>query len=201
MIGVWSLLLFREPLTRGQIAGIVVSLVGVVVIVSAGDPARLASFALNAGDVAVLVAMAIYALYSTLLRRRPGMTQVSFLALTMGFGALMLVPFTAGEWLAGERAPAPTLAMIAAILYVAIFPSILGYLCFNRGVQLIGANRAGPFFHLIPLFGAALSVVFLGERPALYHGLAAILVIGGVFIASRTPSGVRIRVAETGDRA
>jgi drug/metabolite transporter (DMT)-like permease len=187
LIGLWSFLLFREPLTRGQVGGVLISLAGVIVVVSGGDIARLASLALNAGDVMVLVAIAIYALYSALLRWRPGMTQVSFLTFTMGLGALMLVPVTVAERLSGAPLPSLSLEIAAASVYVAIFPSILGYLAFNRGVQLIGANRAGPFLHLVPLFGGVLSVIFLGERPQLFHLVGAVLVIGGVFLASRRP--------------
>ena len=81
----------------------------------------------------------------------------------------------------------------AAIVYVAIFPSILSYLCFNRGVELIGANRAGPFFHLIPLFGVILAFLVLGERPRLLPLVGAALIIGGVAIAGRRPVSARMK--------
>jgi drug/metabolite transporter (DMT)-like permease len=186
MIGLWSLLLFGESLTRRQLAGILVSLVGVAVVVSDGDVARLARLNLNIGDVVVIVAMAIYALYSALLRTRPEIAPLSFLAVTVALGAAMLAPLTIVEHFSSGTASirlAP--ATFAAIAYVAIFPSLIAYLCFNRGVQLIGANRSGPFLHLIPLFGALLAIVFLGERPGAHHGVGAALILGGVFIASR----------------
>lgn len=190
LIGVWSLALFHDPLTRGQVAGIAVSLAGVLVILSGGDPAWLAGLTLNVGDIAVLVAMTIYAFYSTLLRKRPAMTQISFAALTMGLGAVLLLPLTIAERLSGAHfAPLET-GSIAALAYVVVFPSVLAHLCFNRGVQLIGANRAGPFFHLIPLFGAVLAVIFLGERPGIHHGVGAALILCGVVAASRGRSAV-----------
>jgi drug/metabolite transporter (DMT)-like permease len=74
------------------------------------------------------------------------------------------------------------------LFYVAVFPSTVAYLCFNRGVQLIGANRAAPFFHLTPLFGAAMAMVFLGERPQLFHIVGFALVLTGVYVASRRAS-------------
>jgi drug/metabolite transporter (DMT)-like permease len=74
------------------------------------------------------------------------------------------------------------------LFYVAVFPSTLAYLCFNRGVQLIGANRAAPFFHVVPLFGAVMAMVFLGERPQLFHVVGFALVLTGVYVASRKAS-------------
>jgi drug/metabolite transporter (DMT)-like permease len=74
---------------------------------------------------------------------------------------------------------------LASLVYVAVFPSTLAYLCFNRGVLLIGANRAAPFFHMTPVFGALMAIVFLGERPQLFHIIGFALVLTGVFVASR----------------
>jgi drug/metabolite transporter (DMT)-like permease len=185
LIGLWSWLLWRDPLTRAQLAGVATSLVGVLAIVSGGDLAQLFGLALNVGDIVMLAAIADYALYSSLLRRRPGISPIGFLTVTIGMGALLLVPFSLGELALGAR-PAPLSGGgLAALVYVAVFPSILSYLFFNRGVQLIGANRAGPFFHLIPLFGSALAIVFLGERPGWHHLAGAALIIGGVFVAGR----------------
>jgi drug/metabolite transporter (DMT)-like permease len=70
---------------------------------------------------------------------------------------------------------------------VAVFPSALAYLCFNRGVQLIGANRAAPFFHVVPVFGSLMAIVFLGERPQPFHLIGFALVLTGVYVASRKP--------------
>jgi drug/metabolite transporter (DMT)-like permease len=78
---------------------------------------------------------------------------------------------------------------LLALFYVAVFPSTLAYLCFNRGVQLIGANRAAPFFHVVPVFGSAMAIAFLGERPQLFHIVGFALVLTGVFVASRRQAG------------
>jgi drug/metabolite transporter (DMT)-like permease len=82
-------------------------------------------------------------------------------------------------------------ANLMSLAYVAVFPSTLAYLCFNRGVQLIGANRAAPFFHVVPVFGSAMAIVFLGERPQLFHITGFALVLTGVFVASRKPAIAR----------
>jgi drug/metabolite transporter (DMT)-like permease len=76
-----------------------------------------------------------------------------------------------------------------SLFYVAIFPSTLAYLCFNRGVQLIGANRAAPFFHVVPVFGAAMAIAFLGERLQPFHVIGFGLVLIGVYVAARKPAG------------
>ncbi len=149
MIGLWSLVLFRDRLTPAQLLGILMSLSGVLVIIAHGDLAALAGLTLNPGDVWFLVAMVSYALYAALLRRRPAIHFLSFLAFTIIAGAIMLLPVTAWEFLAGRRID-PTPAAFAVLAYVVVFPSLLAYIFFNRGVELIGANRAGPFFHLIP---------------------------------------------------
>jgi drug/metabolite transporter (DMT)-like permease len=197
LIGLWSLLLFREPLTRRQVAGICVSLLGILTIISGGDPSRITGLSLNVGDIAVIVAIAIYGLFTTLLRLRPPMSALSLAAVMIGIGALLLVPLVIAEHLSGARFQPLTIGAVAAIGYVAIFPSILSVLFYNRGVQLIGANRAGPFYHFIPLFGSILAIVFLGERPGWYHLVGAILVIGGVFVAGTSASAAsRNRVAE-----
>ncbi|MGH6924230.1 MAG: DMT family transporter [Propylenella sp.] len=185
MIGLWSLLLWRDPLSRGQLAGIATSLVGVLAIVSGGDIAQLLGLTLNVGDIVMLVAIVDYAFYSTLLRGRPGISPISFLAVTIGLGAALLLPLSLAEYLSGARIEGMSPGGFAALAYVAIFPSILSYTFFNRGVGLIGANRAGPFFHLIPLFGSLLAIIFLGERPGWHHLVGAALIISGVFIAGR----------------
>ena len=184
LIGLWSLILFRDRLTGAQLVGIATSTVGVLVIIARGDLAVLSGVTINPGDLWFVAAITIYAFYAALLRRRPAIHFLSFLAFTIAAGALMLAPVTVVEFLAGPRLT-PTPAAMAVLVYVVIFPSILAYLCFNRGVELIGANRAGPFFHLIPVFGSAFAILFLGERPQLFHGLGYALIIGGIFVAQK----------------
>jgi drug/metabolite transporter (DMT)-like permease len=196
LIRLCSFLLFRDPLTRAQIAGIVVSLCGVAVVVSGGDPMQLILLRLNVGDIAIVIAIAIYGIYSTLLRMRPGISQLSFAATTMGLGALMLAPIAVLESLAGAGFAPLDGASLAALAYIAVFPSVIAYLCYNRGVQLIGANRFGPFLHLVALFGALLSVIFLGERPGVHHAIGAVLILGGVVLASRRQAAADKRVGE-----
>jgi drug/metabolite transporter (DMT)-like permease len=183
----WSLILLGVRLTLAQAGGIVLSLTGVLVILLHGDLTALAGIAFNEGDIIFTVALAIFGLYSVLTLKRPTIHGLSFVAFTFGCGAACLIPLWIFELFTRPlmRLDTPNLLML---FYVAVFPSTLAYLCFNRGVQLIGANRAAPFFHVVPVFGAAMAIVFLGERPQAFHLIGFALVLSGVFVASRRPA-------------
>jgi len=184
LIFLFGFLLFRDRVTWAQILGLVVALAGVAWIVSLGRLQGLLSLSLNQGDALMLAAVAGYALYSVLLKRKPDIHPLSFLAATCGLSILVLGPAYVAEHLAGYevRASQPTLMALA---YVAIFPSILAYLFFNRGVEIMGANKAGQFMNLMPAFGALLAVVFLNERLEAYHGVGLLLIAAGIIISSR----------------
>src|SRR5450631_588093 len=167
-VAVWSLILLGIRLTPAQAAGIAVSLTGVLVILLHGDLTALAAIAFNKGDIIFTVALLIFGLYSVLTLKRPQIHGLSFVAFTFGCGAACLIPFLIWELLTRPLMQFNTNNLLM-LFYVAVFPSTIAYLCFNRGVQLIGANRAAPFFHMTPLFGAVMAMVFLGERPQLFH--------------------------------
>jgi len=188
-IAMWSLLLLGIRLTWTQAIGIAISLCGVLVILLRGDLGALANITLNKGDIIFLFALAIFGFYSTLSAKKPAIDNLSFLAFTFGCGSLCLIPFLIWE-LTARPIMQVTPSNLAALAYVAIFPSILSYLCFNRGVELIGANRAAPFFHLIPVFGSVMAIVFLGEKMQMFHLAGYALVLTGVFIAARRSSAV-----------
>lgn len=185
LIMLMSFLLFRETVHTRQTLGIVVSLSGVFAIVTHGDPARLAELAFNRGDLLVFTAVICYAAYSVLLRLRPKVHPLSFLAVTFALGALLLLPLYAWESLHLHRPMPLNLTALAAIGYVALFPSVLAYFCFNRGVELVGANRAGLFIHLMPVFGSLMAILFLGERFEVFHGIGILLILIGIILATR----------------
>lgn len=179
-----SLVLFRDALSARQWLGVAVSLAGAVLIVARGEPAALAGLEVNRGDLWVFAAVLCYALYTALLRRRPPVHPFSLLAVTFGLGALMLLPFMLAEMAAGRAVPLTAEAM-GVVAYVALFPSIVSYLCFNRTVELIGANRTGLSIHLVPVFGSALAILFLGEDVHWYHGAGIALIGAGILLANR----------------
>jgi len=184
IVAVWSMLLLRVHLTLAQAIGVVLSLAGVLLILTRGHPAALASITFNRGDLIFLLAMAIFGLYSVLSFKRPQIHGLSMVAFTFGCGAASLIPLLIWEL---HARPVMTFDArnLLSLLYVAIFPSTIAYLCFNRGVLLIGANRAAPFLHVVPVFGSIMAFVFLGEQPQIFHVIGFALVLAGVFVASR----------------
>lgn len=183
-VAVWGFALFGERLTWRQAAGVSVSLTGVLVVICRGSLDVLLGIGFNRGDVWFLIALLIYAFYTAMLRKRPAMHPISFLAVGMSWGALLLVPAVAVEIASGQTIVFDALSLVS-FAYVCIFPSLLGYLFLNRGVELIGANRAAPFLHLVPVFGSVLAIVFLGEHFELYHAVGYALVFAGITIATR----------------
>jgi drug/metabolite transporter (DMT)-like permease len=179
-----SFLLFREVVTARQALGIAVSLAGAVTLVTHGDPAVLAQFDLNRGDLWMMAGILSYAVYTALLRRRPAVHGLSFVAATFIVGALILLPLYLAETLSGRPLPlAPRSAL--AIGYVAVFASVLAYLSYNRAVALLGANTAGLGVHLVPVFGTLLAVLLLGEVPRPYHAVGILLIGTGIWLAQR----------------
>jgi drug/metabolite transporter (DMT)-like permease len=183
----WSLILLGVRLTPAQAIGVVLSLTGVLVILLHGDVTAITAIAFNKGDLIFTVALLLFGLYSVTSLKRPAIHGLSFAAFTFGCGAACLIPPLILElmWRPVMRLDIPNLL---SLLYVAVFPSTISFLCFNRGVQLIGANRAAPFLHLVPAFGAVMAIAFLGEQPQAFHLIGFALVLTGVFVASRKQS-------------
>ena len=187
VVAVWSLLLLGVRLTLAQAAGVLLSMAGVFVILLHGDLTTLSKIDFNIGDLIFIVALAIFGIYSVLSLKRPDIHGLSFVAFTFGAGAACLIPLFIWELFARPLMQIDT-ANLLTLFYVAVFPSTIAYLCYNRGVQLIGANRAAPFFHVVPVFGTIMSIVFLGEHPQAFHFIGFALVLTGVFVASRKAS-------------
>ncbi len=184
----WQLL--DVSVTRLQLLGIAVSLTGVVVIVSKASFTGLIDLAVVRGDFWVLAAVFSWALYSVLLRLRPaGLGGLTLLGYTVVIGLIGILPFYLIETLAGRPMVLSTISVLS-VAYVAVFASLLAYLFWNHAVSEVGANRAGLFIHLIPLFGSLMSVLFLGERLHLYH-LGGILLIGAGIAVATFSSGRR----------
>jgi drug/metabolite transporter (DMT)-like permease len=183
IIVVWAFGLFGELPTPRQAGGVLLSLIGVAVIAAHGSLADLMHLEVNSGDVWILAAMLIYGIYAALFRRRPAAHPMSFLVATMGIGSLMILPFYLWELAQGARIINTTSAWLA-LAYIAVFPSFVAYLFFNRGIELIGATLAGQSWHLMPVFGSILAVLFLGERFYLYHGVGIAMIAGGIALAS-----------------
>lgn len=179
----WAFAIYGEKPSALQALGVVVSLLGIAVIASAGSLEKLMHLSVNPGDAWILVAVVIYAVYSPLLRRRPAVHPLSFLVAAMGIGSLMMLPFYLWETMNGATIIGGWTSY-AAIAYTTVLPSFVAYLFFNRGVELIGAARAGQSAHLMPIFGTLLAVLFLGERFHSHHFAGIGLIALGIMLAS-----------------
>lgn len=176
-----SMILFHDYITKKQMFAVFLCTLGAGYIIIRGDLQRLMSLEFVIGDLIMLLAVTLYALYSALLRKRPNIHPLSFLTTTFAVGVVFLLPLYLWEI---QSAPPLVLSqpVVLSLLYVALFPSILAYLCWNRGIFEIGANQAGLYINLLPLFTALLAVFILGERFQTYHTTGIFLIFSGLLL-------------------
>lgn len=173
----------RRPAGR-ELAGVLVSMAGAAVLITRGDFAVLTSSGVNIGDLWMLVAVVVWAAYSLLLRRRPAdLPQTVALTSSIAIALPMLLPFTLFA-ASGTPIHLPTPVLLAT-LYIAVFGSVIGFMFWSYGVADLGPARAGQFVHLMPVFGAALSFVFLGEPLSFAQVFGAGLVLSGIVLIER----------------
>jgi drug/metabolite transporter (DMT)-like permease len=176
--------IFGDRLRATQLMGMAVSLVGVGFVVLQGEFERIYSLAFNRGDLVMLFATGVWALYTALLRSRPQISTMSFAGVTYAVAAFVNLPLAGWEYANGQVMEI-TAETIAAVLYAGVLASLVAYYFYARGVEIIGANRTGVFIHLIPLFTSVLAFVFLDEVPAFYHAVGFPLILAGVLLAQR----------------
>lgn len=179
-----GLLVLRVRAGPIQLVGMLVSLVGVVVLVSGGSIAVLRSLQFNVGDLLMLVACLCYAGYTVGLSRRIAMSPVLMLTFFSAAASVTLTVLTAVEYWQGDLV-LPGIKGLLIVLYCAIFPSMLAQIFFMRGVELAGANRAGLYVNLVPVFAAFMAVLFLSETMYLFHAVSLVMVLGGIYLAER----------------
>ncbi len=184
-----AFLFHRERAAPLQIAGVGVSLLGVLAIVLRGDPGALLHLEINRGDAAILAGVATWSVYTVLLRRVPReLSPVALLAVLFAIAAITVLPLHLAESALGYPLSESGEAL-AGYLYVGLFPAVIAFFGWNRGVATLGAARASLFAHLMPLFSAALAYAFLGEHIALFHLAGAALIFLGIFLANRYAAG------------
>lgn len=176
-----SFLLFGDRITFRQMFAIALCAIGASYIIIRGDIQRLKDLEFVIGDLIMLLAIILYAIYTALLRKRPDIHPLSFLTTTFAVGVVFLLPPYLWEI---QSSPPLVLSqsVILSLIYVAFFPSILAYLCWNRGSYEIGANRAGLYINLLPLFTALLAMFFLEERFQTYHIAGIFLIFSGLLL-------------------
>lgn len=181
-----SWILYREPISLAQSAGIALSVVGAGALITRGDLAVIRGLDFNRGDLWMLAAVPNWAIYSVLLRRRPPAVEpMVLLSVTIAAGLVFLTPAFIFELARGPDFHF-NLRTAASLVYVALFASVIAYICWNRGVSVVGANRAGLFMHLVPLFGALLAIALLDESLLMHHVLGIGLIVAGIYLATAT---------------
>ena len=186
---------YRQPVGKAQWIGAVLSVIGVSIVVSKGDPMHLAQVHFAPGDLIMLVAVMLWAIYTWELRQRPlGLAPMTSLAAQMIWGVAAILPFMLAErWITGQT-PHWGPSVWAALAYVSVLPSLVAYWCWGSAVGRVGAQIPAYFGNLAPLFAALLSMVFLHEAIHLFHLLAATFIFAGIHVALRA----RPQVAKVG---
>ena len=181
----------RARITPFQALGVLLSLAGVVAIVARGQIEALLELRLNQGDLCILAAMIGWAAYTVCLRWRPSeLSSTAFTGMLILIGVVALLPLFGWDYEAGNRTEWNRVT-VSAVLYFAVLPSVLAYYFWNAGVARVGGERASMFLHLMPVFGALLSWIFLDESLHWFHYVGALLIFSGIFLASKRYGAAR----------
>jgi len=182
----FNLFIYKNPTNRYQILGILISLVGVSYVITKGNYKNILGTDLYSGDFYILLAVICWALYSIFLKKNEtGISGFSLMYISFGFTILFLSPaylydlFINGNFLDFNN------QSLLVIAYTGIFPSIFSYICYNTGVSLIGANKSGPFLHLMPIFGGILAFFVFQETLQIYHYVGILSVIIGIIVTNK----------------
>lgn len=184
-IFILSFLVFRVSTHWAQAMGYSVTLFGVLIAATQGDPRQLLALQINYGDFLMLIAAFIYGAYSAALHAKPNIHWVSMLAVMAVSAAVISIPAVAYEAAVGSLVFPTTVQGWGVVWFTALFPAMLAQGLFIKAVGIMGPNRAGLYLNLVPIFGAWLAVLILGEDFHLYHALALSLVIGGILLAQK----------------
>ncbi len=184
MVIIGAIFLFGLKISWHQVAGILLTLVGVATIAFKGELSTLLTMSFNSGDVFMLIASLFYAGYTLALRNKPAVPGLLFFALLTTTATITSFPLAVYEY-ATDTIIWPTLKGCLITAGIIIFPSCLAQIFFIRGVELIGPPRAGLFINLIPVFGTAFAIIFLHEPFTLMHAFGLALVLFGIWLAER----------------
>ncbi|WP_037076852.1 DMT family transporter [Neorhizobium vignae] len=182
LIFVINFALFRMKVSWAQILGFTLTLLGGVLTAVHGDLSALVTLTVNFGDAIMMIAIVAYAIYTVALRWRPKVDWRTLMAIPSLFAMIFSLPLVFWEYSA-DRLIWPDTEGWIVVLYTAIFASLIAQVLYIKGVGEIGANRAGLFINLVPVFGTLLSVAIIGESLQLFHVVALALALGGIAIA------------------
>lgn len=186
MVALLAWLILGERTRPQQTAGIAVAMAGMLLVIAQGRLTQLSGFTFKSGDLVMVAAVAIWGVYSVLLRRQAlPLHSLTFLTVQIAAGTLILAPFYLADLLFGAGGFTPTLTQAPVFLYVAIFPGILAYACWNHAVLIVGPSVSAIFMYLVPVFAAILAWLFLDERLASYHLTGGLLILAGLYLTTR----------------
>jgi drug/metabolite transporter (DMT)-like permease len=178
-------LFFATPVSQQKIFGAVLSMLGVLCVVARGSVDEFLALRLTAGDGYILFAVAVWSVYTWLLRvRRPDIAAGPFLTVQIGIGALAILPFYIAESAFTGATITLDRPVVAALGFIGLFPSVIAYFCWDRAVARTGAALPPYFVNLTPVFAALMAVAFLGERIAVFHLVGAALIFAGIVFAN-----------------
>ena len=182
---VLSSLMKIEETNIFQLFGLVLSIIGIGSIISNGDIQKIISLDFNKGDMWMLVCVITWSLYSTLLKKNNfKLSQFTLIQLMVSVGILFLIPQFFYEKSIGLELSLDK-NFILILIYVAIFPAIAAYYFWQKGVEIIGPNRASMFIQLMPLFSAVMAIIIFKEKFELYHFVGAIFILSGIYLSNR----------------
>lgn len=173
-------LILGQTVSPRRALGMLISFVGAAFVITHGDLNNMTLLSIGRGEILVFTGMSFWALYTVLVRWRPlHLSPVSFLGVTCAFGVLFHLPAVA--WEIGDKGGfSPMIWTLTALCYLAIFPSLLAYVVWNRSAVVLGPATTGIFMQLLPIFSVVLAVAFLGETLAWYHAAGLIVILAGI---------------------
>ena len=182
---VLSSLMKVEKTNTFQIFGLILSIIGVGSIISNGDVQRIVSLSFNNGDLWMLVCVLSWALYSTLLKKNKfKLSQFSLIQIMVSVGVIFLIPQYFYEQSIGLELNFNK-AFFLILFYVVVFPAIVAYYCWQKGIEIIGPNRATMFIQLMPLFSAVMAIIIFKEKFELYHFVGATFIVSGIYLSNK----------------
>ena len=185
---IFSSLMHIEKANIFQLIGLFLSIIGIGSIISNGDIQKILSLNFNKGDLWMLVCVITWSLYSTLLKKNKfKFSQFSLIQLMVSVGLLFLIPQLFYEKSIGLEVNFNK-AFFTILFYVVIFPAIAAYYCWQKGVEIIGPNRASMFIQLMPLFSAVMAIIIFNEKFELYHFIGAAFIVSGIYLSNRKPN-------------
>lgn len=182
-----SMFFLREKFSGLRGLGIVISLVGVLWIIGHGSLEAISSLSFNQGDLWMLLAVFLWALYSIGVRKSAGKFKANeMLFITVAASVIILMPSSIVELAATKRTVSGSWDTIAGVFYIGIFASLVAFSCWNKAVSIIGPSRCASFLNFIPMFSAIFATLFTGEQIRLYHVMGTLLILSGVYVTTRT---------------